>query len=495
MTAIKILLIEPDPADASLAENLLRQALDNCEVTVCSEAIEFARYLANCDFDVAIAEQALGWASGIETLTALKQQSPKIQCILFGRNLPVDAAGRASEAGLVGYLQKDSNGFLQLPERVRAALTPTRADNAGEALWSSVLEQLEMPALTVLEDGRILQANPAAERVLGSVGTDELAGLHLQELLATARATGRADKAFSDQLRALASGKLERLDSSVAPMHDEMAIGKRRLSAWIIPGSEQIAVLYHTLDRPVSSDVTILAQQNYQQLLYAVSHDLQEPLQLVSRHAHLLKDAYLDNLDSNGQRFVANLVSSADRMQSMLDDLLEYSRMGRMAATVEEVDLNLVVDQLIEMYQPRLQAIGGIVRKAGLPGIVADRGQINRLLQNLLGNAIKFHGTQPLVITVSARVNDDVWELVVRDNGIGMEADKVGQIFGMFKRLHTEQDYPGNGMGLSLCQRIVEAHGGRIWAKSEPGKGTAIHFTLNIKGPVAEQTSRERIAS
>lgn len=492
---IRILLIEPDPADAMLAENLLRQNIEACDVMVCHEALDFARSLAEGGYQVVITEQALGWATGLETLSIYKRQHPEAHCILFSRALPANISTVATEAGLAAYLQKDSNGFLQLPERVRSALVPIASDITGELLWSQVLGQLASPALSVLADGRILAANTSAGAVLGFDGGEDISGLYLQELLATAKVVNASELSFSDQLRALATDPHGELDIRVAPIKDEMAIGPRRLTAWKIPGSEQIAMLYHTLDQPVASDESILARQSYQQLLYAVSHDLQEPLQLVSRHAHLLKDAYLDNLDSNGQRFVANLVSSADRMQSMLDDLLEYSRLGRMAATIEEVDLDQVVDRLVDMYQPKLQAIGGQVRKAGLPSIIADRGQINRLFQNLIGNAIKFHGDEPLMITISARVGDDGWELVVRDNGIGMDPNRVGQVFDMFKRLHTEEEFPGNGMGLALCQRIVESHGGRIWAKSEPGKGTAIHLTLDIKGPANEAATEERSAS
>ena len=221
-------------------------------------------------------------------------------------------------------------------------------------------------------------------------------------------------------------------------------------------------------------------QQEYTELLHAVSHDLQEPLQLILRHAKVLRDAYGKKLDDNGARFVDNLLNNSRRMQSMLDDLLEFSRIGRMETGASEVDLNAVVREVIDLYQLRLAEIEGQVQCKELSKVVADRGQMIRLFQNLIGNAIKFHGANPLVVLIEARHEEGYLELIVEDNGIGIDAADSDVIFGMFKRLHTQDEYPGNGIGLAICRRIVSLHGGEIWARPSESRnrGMAVHFTL-----------------
>jgi signal transduction histidine kinase len=224
----------------------------------------------------------------------------------------------------------------------------------------------------------------------------------------------------------------------------------------------------------------ILWTLEYTELLHAVSHDLQEPLQLILRHAKLLRDVYGKKLDDNGVRFVDNLFNNSRRMQSMLDDLLEFSRIGRMETGASEVDLNAVVREVIDLYQPRLAEIEGQVQCKELPKVVADRGQMIRLFQNLIGNAIKFHGADPLVVLIEARHEEGYLELIVEDNGIGIDAADRDAIFGMFKRLHTQDEYPGNGIGLATCRRIVSLHGGEIWARPSEShnRGMVVHFSL-----------------
>ncbi|MGV6825922.1 MAG: ATP-binding protein [bacterium] len=491
---IRVVIIDSNHADLSLAETLLRQAFPDAEIMSCGVALEFARVLAGGNIDIAITEQQLDWGSGIEVLEALKQQSPDCQNILFSRQRPAQLSSSAHNACVDEFLLKDSDGFLHLADRVRNLLRPVARDSSAETFWSQLQAQLSTPALTVFADGRILSANGPAARALGAENPESMTGRFVQELFSGAREDA-AEVSLVHQLHTLARGATSQFAIKVAPMSDDLGLGQCRLDASRIPGSDRIALMYNGGEQGSSGRGAGVSEQDYQQLLYAVSHDFQEPLQLLGRFAHLLKDACNHTLDSDCQRFVANLNTNAARMQSMLDDLLEFSRMGRMSATVEEVDLDQILDQIGEMYEPRLAAVEGQIRKAGLPTVIADRGQMNRLFQNLIGNAIKFHGEEPLVITVSARVEDHGWELVVRDNGIGIESERLGQVFEMFKRAHQQQDFPGNGMGLSLCQKIVEFHGGKIWAHSEPGKGTAIHFTLSREGPANQTVTEQRTAS
>lgn len=219
-------------------------------------------------------------------------------------------------------------------------------------------------------------------------------------------------------------------------------------------------------------------REEYQQFLYAVSHDLQEPLQLSARYANLLLHDHGEELAPHGRQILNNLVTSSQRAQAMLDDLLTFTRLGFRDADHAPVDLNTLVGEILDTYQTQLNDIGADVVVHQLPTVRGDRLQLSRVLQNLIGNAIKFRGDQPLQLQIGARDEADQWRIAVKDNGIGIDSEQLERIFGMFQRLHTTAEFPGNGMGLAICKRIVENHGGRIWARSWPNKGSSFYFTL-----------------
>lgn len=208
----------------------------------------------------------------------------------------------------------------------------------------------------------------------------------------------------------------------------------------------------------------------------ALSHDLQEPVQLVSRYARLLGERYRDRLGEDGERHLGHLVRSAERVQSMLDDLLEVARAG--ARSRQRVDLDSVVDEAVETLYGAIEETGARITRDPLPTVEADRSQMVRLFQNLIGNAIKFHGDEPPEVHVGGGGGDGRWELTVRDNGIGIsEADRE-RIFEVFERLHTAEEIPGTGVGLAICRRIAEGHGGTLAVDSQPGGGSIFTLTL-----------------
>jgi signal transduction histidine kinase len=478
-----LLLVEPDLDDAELARRILTQELDGCQVCIATDAVGYATHFADGEFSAVISELDLGWGSGTEVLTSFAQRKPDTRLILFARKLPSDIQRLSNEIGLAGYAEKSGAGFLRLPHLVKAALDDERSNDGGEIFWTLAMEELEAPALTALRDGRILEANRLAARVFGYRNRDDLLGLKLAVLFDSSSRSSSEEDEFLGQLRTLGSEDVKRLEMVAVPARDPLGVGRRRLVGWPIPNSPRVAFVYHALahvDTEIAAAREEHKHQAYTELLHAVSHDLQEPLQLILRHAKVLRDAYGKKLDDNGARFVDNLLSNSGRMQSMLDDLLEFSRIGRMETAVSEVDLNAVVGEIVDLYQPRLAEIGGQVQCKELPKVVADRGQMIRLFQNLIGNAIKFHGANPLVVLIEARRKEGYSELIVEDNGIGIDAAESDAIFGMFRRLHTQDEYPGNGIGLATCRRIVRLHGGEIWARPSESRnrGMVVHFTL-----------------
>jgi PAS domain S-box-containing protein len=217
-----------------------------------------------------------------------------------------------------------------------------------------------------------------------------------------------------------------------------------------------------------------------QQFAYAASHDLQEPLRGVEGFVKLLEKRYKGNLDTKADEFIEYIVDGVKRMQALIKDLLEYSQVGAKGKRFKPVDSSLVVGLAVGNLKAAIEESGAIVTYDDLPTVMGDFSQLSRLFQNLIGNAIKFHREELLGVHVSAELKGNEWVFSVRDNGIGMDPKSAERIFIIFQRLHSKEEYPGTGIGLAICKKIVERHGGRIWAESEPGKGSTFYFSLPV---------------
>jgi PAS domain S-box-containing protein len=212
---------------------------------------------------------------------------------------------------------------------------------------------------------------------------------------------------------------------------------------------------------------------------YVASHDLQEPLRMVSSYTQLLAKRLEGKLDQDTQDFIGFAVDGANRMQRLIQDLLVYSRVTTRGRAYELVDLHQVLGEAVANLQTAISESGALVSNGDLPSLNADRTQLVQVFQNLIGNAIKFHneGESPRV-HISARREGEEWIISVKDNGIGIDPKHFSRLFVIFQRLHGRQQYPGTGIGLALCQRIVARHGGRIWVESAPGQGSEFLFAL-----------------
>ena len=218
-----------------------------------------------------------------------------------------------------------------------------------------------------------------------------------------------------------------------------------------------------------------------EQFAYVASHDLQEPLRMVASYVQLLQRRYQGKLDAEADEFIAYAVDGANRMRGLIDDLLTYSRVGRLGKPFEPTNLDSTLNIALKNLQASIAENKAIITHDKLPVLKADGGQIVQLFQNLIGNAIKFHGADPPCINVSARDKGGEIQFSVKDNGIGIDPQYFDRLFKIFQRLHTREEYPGTGIGLAVCKKIVERHGGRIWIESNLGKGSTIYFTLSKK--------------
>jgi len=234
------------------------------------------------------------------------------------------------------------------------------------------------------------------------------------------------------------------------------------------------------LEQRVQERTSELQRSNaeLEQFAYVASHDLQEPLRKVVGYTQLLGKRYRGQLDANADEFIAYAVDAASRMQLLIQDLLTYSRVGRLQKELTPVDCDTLLTQVIRTLQPLIEDNGALVTHEPLPTVSADHGQIVQLFQNLIANAIKFHTDEPPRVHVAAIRDAHDWIFSVHDNGIGIEPQYAERIFRMFQRLHSREAYPGTGIGLAICQKIVQRHGGRIWVDSQAGQGATFSFTI-----------------
>jgi PAS domain S-box-containing protein len=219
-----------------------------------------------------------------------------------------------------------------------------------------------------------------------------------------------------------------------------------------------------------------------EQFAYVISHDLQEPLRMVSSYTQLLAKRYQSQLDADADEFISYTVDGAKRMQALLNDLLDYSRVGTRGKPFALTSFEDVVKQATANLKVAIEESGALVSYDTLPSIMADEGQLVQLLQNLIANAIKFRKQEPPHVHISAKRRYDAVVFSARDNGIGIDSQYARGIFEIFRRLHTKEEYPGTGMGLAICRKIVERHGGNIWVQSQPEEGSIFYFTIPVTG-------------
>ena len=281
--------------------------------------------------------------------------------------------------------------------------------------------------------------------------------------------------------------------ASLPPMEDVQSDTELSRSRVTVQGLEARKNL---AEDELARKVDELARSNrdLEQFAYAASHDLQEPLRMVATYTQLLGERYRGKLDEQADKYIHYAVEGALRMQTLIRDLLAFSVSGQQNTEVRATDCNPVLRSALLDLAAAVEESGAQIGSDELPIVMSNAFQLEQVFQNLIGNAIKFRNGNPPVIRISVERKDAEWIFAVSDNGIGIAAEHPESVFTIFQRLHTREEYAGNGIGLAICKKIIERHGGRIWIESPPQGGTAFKFTLQAVENEAAKTDRAGIS-
>ena len=367
---------------------------------------------------------------------------------------------------------------LEKHERMESALRDS------EAMYHSLVEHAPLNIYRKDLEGRVVFGNASYCDGLGFT-LEELQGKTDFDLFPEAQAS----KYVADDAKVIEGGEplrqVEQHDGLEGTMYVEVLktpIYDHRGRCVGTQGIFWDVTVEYESRRKLEESAAALKQSNEDlaQFAYVASHDLQEPLRMVSSYLQLIERRYTDKLDDAGREFIGFAVDGAKRMKNLIKALLEYSRIGTGAREMEDAPLDEVVDEVLDFLKISIAETGAQIDVGDLPCVRCDRTQIAQLLQNLIGNALKFCRDRKPQIEISAGRNraERTWEISVRDNGIGIEEEYLERVFVIFQRLHSREDYAGTGIGLALCKRIVERHQGKIWVESRPGEGTTFTFAL-----------------
>ncbi|HVV44849.1 MAG TPA: ATP-binding protein, partial [Bryobacteraceae bacterium] len=370
--------------------------------------------------------------------------------------------------------------LLDILARQAADLIERRRTERARAQLSAIVESSGDAIYIYDFEGRILTWNAGAEELYGYPAS-EMVGRNVEDIVppeqrAELREILRSRAAATRIIRNLETRRMKQ-DGSVFPA--VLTISPIRDDA-----GKAVALSVITRDitaRKQVEDELRRANHDLEQFAYSASHDLQEPLRSIKIYGELLTKRYAGRLDGEALEFLEFLSSGATRMEQLVRDLLAYTQVTRLAAPSEPADANEALDASLRDLAAAVTASHAEIIADRLPRVRMHDTHLKQIFQNLVGNAIKYRDSarQP-VIRIGAETRNGAWIFRVQDNGIGIEPEYKEQIFGLFTRLHTADQYSGTGIGLAICQRIVERYGGRIWAESEPGKGSTFRFTVPV---------------
>ena len=540
---VRVLLVDDDEDDSLLTRDLLREiAHSRFEVDWEGSYETGMERLVRGAHDVCLVDYRLGARDGVEFLQEAASRQATTPLILLTGQGDHDTDLAAMNAGAADFLDKGRLTADVLDRSIRYAVQHRRIEEsrlrlvteraartqaelaaaaarehagdlerevrerrrveealrASEGLVRAIVDTAADGIVSVQEDGTITAWNPAAERIFGFTAQEALTrsfGSLLLDSEDEAPPPGPPDplgplaRTPPGTVRGLTA---LRKDGAVVPVElsiGETRVGDRRILTAIV---RDVTERKRT-ERELARRAEELARTNeyLEQFAHVASHDLQEPLRAVASFTQLLQERYAGRLDDQADEMVGYIVEGVRRMHDLIAALLAFSGVSKGGGpTFTEVDTAQALDKAVANLAIVVHDSGGAITHGPLPRVLGDAAQITQLFQNLVGNALKFRSTEPPRVDVQAHRREDRWVFSVRDNGIGIRPEHIGRIFLLFQRLHHREEYPGTGLGLAICKRIVQNHGGHIWAESQPEEGSTFLFTLPALGSEAEDGLR-----
>jgi len=405
------------------------------------------------------------------------------------KRMPVEEVLKEVHEEVEKQVRKRTSDLVKTNKELQIEITKLRkveeALRESEEKFRSFVEEMN-DGYCVIQGSTIVFANARIAEMFGYT-QEEVIGKSILELLPSeiiselteAHARRRRGEAVPPQYETVLTSK----DGAARPVE----FGARLVS---YEGKPAASVVIRDITERKNAEAKLqqtmqdLARSNaeLEQFAYVASHDLQEPLRMVTSFVQLLARRLEGKLDADSSEYIAYVVDGASRMQMLINDLLAFSRVGTRGSPFEVTDCEAALHGALTNVQLTIEDHDVVLTHDPLPTVMADGMQLVQLFQNLISNAIKFHGEERPRIHISAKQEGHEWGLSVRDNGIGIDPEYHERIFLIFQRLHGRAEYAGTGIGLAMCKRIVERHGGRIWVQSELGKGSTFYFTIPVAG-------------
>ena len=463
-------------------------------VTACDGAGALAALEDRAGPSLAILDWSMPGADGVEVCRRVRANADGryiYLLLLTARDSPADLIA-GMDAGADDYLTKPVN-MAELQLRVRAGYRILEFEERLRQLFDGA----PIAYHEADTNGVIIRVNHAECRLLGR-GAEEILGRRVWDFVTPGQV--EKEKAVFQAAVEAPNQRMEDTELELRGRNGDTLLvrlqqNQVRDSRGTVTGLRCTMLDITELRRQqelLKRQAADLARSNaeLEQFAYVASHDLQEPLRMVASFTQLLAKRYAGKLDAKADEYIKYTVDGAKRMQQLITDLLALSRVGTAGGDFRGVPLADVMSDVLLNLGPAIQESGAAVVHDSLPTVLADRGQMTQLLQNLIGNAIKFRGAESPQVHISAVEAGDEWTISVSDNGIGIAPEHAERVFQIFQRLHTRDKYPGTGIGLAVCRKIVERHGGKIWLDSTPGGGTTFHFILRKLAPDADKSLR-----
>lgn len=488
---LNILLIEDSEDDALLVIRELKRGQFNVNWQRVQTEADLIHSLKVSEWNVIIADYQLPGFDAPAALKAVQLSQIDIPFIVISGTIGEEAAVAMMKAGAHDYLMKE--GLTRLPEAIKRELRDVQVRKERRQADIRIKQQLTaieaaVDGIAILQFGNFIYLNQSYLQLYGYDQTDELVGKSWRYLYSPEMVQRFENEVFP------------KLGVELAWQGEAIATRKNgstfveEISLTLAEDGIMVAVCRDITERKQAelqlkhlNAELLRSNQELGQFAYVASHDLQEPLRKIRSFTELLASRYQGQLDERADRYIRYITDGANRMQGLISDLLSYSRVGRAELKIQATHLESVIHQVKDDLETIIRTNNAVITVESMPTIYADPTQLRQLIQNLLSNAIKYCQADIPRVHIGASQGNGVWTISIQDNGIGIDPQFSDRIFVIFQRLHNRDEYSGTGIGLAICKKIVERHGGQIWVDSQAGQGSTFSFTLPISCEIDSQ--------